>query len=121
MNAEIDALLDALGPARWSGPEHSVQDNLEWDKKPFALLSPGEQGLVLLLRALAGKPPLLILDEVFAGMDSQMIAVAKDYLSSRLDPSQAVIFVTHWEEEVPWKGDTLQSIIIDNGNVSIIS
>lgn len=92
----IDQLLNELGPASWGG------EGKDFDQKPFALLSSGEQSLVLLLRALVGKPRILILDEVFAGMDARMISSAKRYLRHRLQSDQAVVFVTHWEEEFPW-------------------
>ena len=119
MNTRIDELLTELGPDKWSSVDHTVKYGRTFSECEFAMLSSGEQGLVLLLRALVGKPPLLILDEVFAGMDAKMIDVAKEYLSRRLDSSQAVIFVTHWEEEVPWKGSDLQSARIEDGQVWI--
>lgn len=92
----IDQLLNQLGPTSWGGREK------DFDQRPFATLSPGEQSLVLLLRALVGKPRILILDEVFAGMDARIISSAKRYLRHELGRDQAVVFVTHWEEEFPW-------------------
>ena len=95
--------------------------------------------MVLLMRALVGRAPLIVLDEPFAGMDSKMIAVAKKYLyppyphcavssdeeqqAFGLDKKQAVVFVTHWEEEVPWSGNSgevFRSISIKNG-MAIVS
>ncbi len=109
MDERIEELLDALGPRVWSN-----EPNLGWSEQPFAALSSGEQSLVLLMRALVGQPPLVILDEVFAGMDSRMISVARAYLRERLDPKQAVVFVTHWEDEVPWDVEsTLKLTLID--------
>ncbi|KAJ3890139.1 hypothetical protein GG344DRAFT_78118 [Lentinula edodes] len=69
------------------------------------------------MRALVGRAPLILLDEVWSGMDEIMVRVAREYL--RGDPSststspdgggigsdQAVVVVTHWEEEVPWSLD----------------
>lgn len=81
-----------------------------FDSLLFASLDGGEQSLVLLLRALVNSPPLLILDEVFAGMDDELVARAKWYLREKLDPRQAVVFVTHWEEEVPWAGEQVQRL-----------
>lgn len=111
MDERIDHLLEKMGPSSW-GAECSAAD---FDSKPFALLSPGEQSLVLLLRALVGKPPLLILEEPFAGMDSRMIAVVRDYLRTDVDPEQAVVFVTHWEEEVPWDTNVTRRIRLQDG------
>ncbi|KDQ12000.1 hypothetical protein BOTBODRAFT_113519 [Botryobasidium botryosum FD-172 SS1] len=100
MDDRIDELLAELGPAAWG----KTKDAKKWDEQPFANLTPGEQSVALLLRALTNRPSLLILDEVFAGMDDRMVEVAKAYLRDRLDETQAVVFVTHWEEEVPWAG-----------------
>ena len=116
MDARIDELLDQLGPSQWS-PESS--NRTDFDEQPFALLSPGEQSLVLLLRALVNKPPLLILDEVFSGMDSRMIAVAKRYLRESLDERQAVIFVSHWQDEVPWDDNVTQKLRLEKGEAKV--
>ncbi|KAG8790432.1 hypothetical protein FRC12_011860 [Ceratobasidium sp. 428] len=83
--------------------------------KEFALLDAGEQALVLLMRALVAKAPLLILDEPFAGMDDRTIEKAKEYLVKRLEPYQAVVLVTHWKEEVPWPSSTVQQVELRNG------
>ncbi|TDL22910.1 P-loop containing nucleoside triphosphate hydrolase protein [Rickenella mellea] len=109
IDARIDEILRQLGPDQWGG------DPTAFDQRPFALLSPGEQSMVLLLRALVGRHPLLILDEVFAGMDSRMIEVAKAYLRDGLDAKQAVIFVTHWLEEVPWDSHLTKFLRLDDG------
>ncbi|CAE6396045.1 unnamed protein product [Rhizoctonia solani] len=83
--------------------------------KEFTLLGPGEQALVLLMRALVSKAPLLILDEPFAGMDDAMITRAKNYLLEGLLPHQAVILVTHWDEEVPWPSTVIRRLQLKNG------
>lgn len=112
MNVRIDELLDALGPAAWGGQPDG------FDARLFAELPPGEQSLVLLLRALVNKPPLLILDEVFSGMDARMVEVARKYLRESLDEKQAVVFVTHWAEEVPWEGDMVRRLKLDDGRAT---
>ncbi|CAE6481107.1 unnamed protein product [Rhizoctonia solani] len=89
--ARIDELVNAFGFGIGKDGE-----------KEFTLLDAGQQALVLFMRALVSKAPLLILDEPFAGMDDEMIARAKRYLLEDLEPFQAVILVTHWSEEVPW-------------------
>jgi molybdate transport system ATP-binding protein len=70
-------------------------------ERPFSRLSTGEQRLVLLMRALVKAPPLLILDEPFQGLDGRLVAKLRDWLDEHLSPEQALIFVTHWLDEVP--------------------
>lgn len=77
-------------------PIQDIEDKL------FADLTPGEQSLVLLLRALVKKEaPLIILDEPFAGMDEELVEQSKRFLDDELDPAQALIFISHFEEEIP--------------------
>jgi molybdate transport system ATP-binding protein len=70
-------------------------------ERPFARLSLGEQRLVLLLRALVKRPPLLILDEPFQAIDTRLIARVRDWLDHRLGPDQTLLFVSHHSEEIP--------------------
>lgn len=67
----------------------------------FVELSPGQQSLVLLLRALVKEPQLLVLDEPFSGMDGEMVARCKDYLEKGLNADQAVVMISHFQEELP--------------------
>ncbi|ORY75617.1 P-loop containing nucleoside triphosphate hydrolase protein [Leucosporidium creatinivorum] len=69
--------------------------------QPFAALTPGEQSLILLLRALVKRPPLLVLDECFSGMSKEMVDKVKRYLDEGLEESQSVVVISHFEEEVP--------------------
>lgn len=114
-------VLQCLGPASWM-PNRRSSQRLEFSRAfamlPFTSLSPGEQRLVLLMRALVGRPPLVLLDEAWSGMDDNVIAAVRRYLRGEIldtdfkgrlrvlegvDDTQAVVCVTHWEEEVPWK------------------
>ena len=115
MEDRITELLGLLGPKCWGTSAEADG----FDGKAFASLAPGEQSLVLLMRALVSKAPLLVLDEVFAGMDSRMITAAMDYLRNQLDPKQAVVFVTHWEEEVPWDVRTTRKLRLEDGKANI--
>jgi molybdate transport system ATP-binding protein len=67
----------------------------------FARLSTGQQRLVLFLRALVKQPQLLILDEPFQGMDTTMIARARQWLDEQLSAEQTLLFVSHYEDEIP--------------------
>lgn len=117
MSARVDALLARLGPLRWGASPAEAEAFAE---RAFGELAPGEQSAVLLMRALVSEAPLLVLDEVFAGMDSRMIAAATEYLRDELDPKQAVVFITHWEEEVPWDSSVTRKIILEDGRARVI-
>ncbi|CEL52614.1 putative ABC transporter ATP-binding protein C323,04 OS=Schizosaccharomyces pombe (strain 972 / ATCC 24843) GN=SPAC323.04 PE=3 SV=1 [Rhizoctonia solani AG-1 IB] len=102
--AQVDKLINAFGIGVGKDGE-----------KEFALLGAGEQALILLMRALVSKAPLLILDEPFAGMDDAMVVRAKRYLLGELEPYQAVVLVTHWAEEVPWPASVVQQLQLKDG------
>lgn len=113
-------VLRALGPAAWRGEAQSeaeARGAQDFSKRPFADLSPGEQSMVLLMRALVGNPPLVLLDEAWAGMDEGMVKAARVYLrEGGLEDGQACIVVSHWEEEVPWsKEDGVQRFRLSDG------
>lgn len=100
------AVLRGLGPHTWgAGADMSVGETVEeFARRPFAALPAGVQSVVLLMRALVGQPPLVLLDEVWSGMDDGMVRAARAYLrdGEGLGEDQAVVVVSHWEDEVPW-------------------
>jgi molybdate transport system ATP-binding protein len=65
----------------------------------FKELSTSHQRLVLLLRAFVKRPPLLILDEPYQGMDEAAINRAREYLETEISDKQAVVMVTHFVGE----------------------
>jgi molybdate transport system ATP-binding protein len=69
--------------------------------RPFARLSTGEQRLVLLIRALVKRPPLLILDEPFQGLDDRLVRRLQQWIDEELRPEQTLLFVSHHAEEIP--------------------
>jgi ABC-type molybdenum transport system ATPase subunit/photorepair protein PhrA len=95
----IWAILHGLGPHTWGTESVEV-----FAKRPFASLPAGVQSMVLLMRALVGRPPVVLLDEVWAGMDDDMIRAARAFLRSDegVSDEQAVVVISHWEDEVPW-------------------
>ena len=126
-NAEIESIrswrvqrcwevLEALGPASWAPGRGETRP---FASLSFSSLSPGEQRLVLLMRALVGRPPLVLLDEVWSGMDDTMIAAARRYLRADegVDGRQAVVVVTHWEDEVPWTRSEVKKYKLEGASI----
>jgi molybdate transport system ATP-binding protein len=72
---------------------------LELHDSRFRDLSTSQQRLVLLMRAFVKRPPLLILDEPYQGMDDTMIKRAREYLGTEINDQQAVVMVTHFVSE----------------------
>ncbi|KAJ7153497.1 P-loop containing nucleoside triphosphate hydrolase protein [Mycena crocata] len=107
-------VLAALGPPAWRTAGNGapsprpaaaeIRAELQtYASLRFAALPAGEQRMVLLMRALVGARPLVLLDEVWSGMDARMVTAAHVYLrTGGVGPHQAVLVVTHVEEEVPW-------------------
>ena len=98
-------------------------DRLEWAERTIATLSQGQRHLVCLLSVLAMAPPLLVLDEPFAGLDLP----TKTYLQNLLyGLDQSVLHITHdlqalseyerviWLEKGQVVGDGLPKHIIPN-------
>lgn len=108
-------VLEALGPGAWVeahegtpavgcqvGSSGTMSTEV-FKNRAFVELSVAEQRMVLLMRALVGRPPLVLLDEVWSGMDEGMVRAARKYLrAGGVGEEQAVVVITHWEEEVPW-------------------
>jgi molybdate transport system ATP-binding protein len=70
----------------------------------FRELPSSYQRLVLLLRAFVKKPPLLILDEPFQGMEEAMVTKAREYLETEISDEKAVVMVTHFVGEEASRG-----------------
>lgn len=115
--ARIDEILAKLGPGAWSSEGTRTRTSNDFASQSFAFLPVAEQSLVLVIRALVARAPLLILDEPFAGMTDRMVEVVKAYLREELLETQAVIFVTHWDQEVPWPN--FRKISLQDGHATI--
>lgn len=71
------------------------------DRK-FSELSSGEQRIVMLARALAKQPELLVLDEPLHGLDLNHKMIVKKIISKLVeDNASTLIFVTHCPSELP--------------------
>jgi molybdate transport system ATP-binding protein len=99
---------DVLARRRITTEQHAIIRSLfetfhlsDVSERSFARLSTGQQRLVLLVRALVKRPPLLILDEPFQGLDVATMAHARDWLDESLSPEQTLMIVTHRPEEIP--------------------
>jgi molybdate transport system ATP-binding protein len=81
----------------------------------FLTLSYGERRLVLIARALAWQPKLLLLDEVANGLDSRNHARFMGFLESTAGSKLPWVFATHRREDVP---DAMTHLLeLDSGRV----
>jgi molybdate transport system ATP-binding protein len=83
----VAALLERLGIAALT-------------ERRFLTLSYGERRLVLIARALAGRPKLLLLDEVANGLDARNHAHFLRWLNTQRS-SMPWVFATHRQQDVP--------------------
>lgn len=67
----------------------------------FLDVSTGEQRLVLLARVFVKNPALLILDEPMHGLDVVNKHRIKKIIEDFCTPDKALIYVTHYEDEIP--------------------
>jgi molybdate transport system ATP-binding protein len=70
-------------------------------ERRFLSLSYGERRLVLIARALASRPKLLLLDEVANGLDARNHARFQRFLASTARSPMPWVFATHRREDVP--------------------
>jgi ABC-type molybdenum transport system ATPase subunit/photorepair protein PhrA len=84
--------------------------------RPFAHFTPPQQALLLFLRALVGRPGLVILDEPSQGVDEAMWARCVELLRKEWAerPEMCTVVVSHYEDEVPWgKGEGKVMRLVD--------
>lgn len=83
----IGALLEALGLTKFA-------------QTPLGQLSSGEKKLVMIARALALNPPVLILDEPFQGLDDDKTALVQALFSHLADAERTILQIAHEESEI---------------------
>ncbi|KAJ9090923.1 hypothetical protein QFC19_009349 [Naganishia cerealis] len=93
----------------------------------FSHFPPNQQALLLFLRAIVSRPSLLILDEASQGMDEETwarcrVLLDREWAEIARDAKegineQAVVVVSHWEEEVPWEKGQGRILRLHEGKV----
>jgi ABC-type Mn2+/Zn2+ transport system ATPase subunit len=67
----------------------------EAQRVPVGRLSGGQRQRVLLARAVAGAPPLLVLDEADTALDAEGLATLRRLVSEETAAGRTVVYVTH--------------------------
>lgn len=81
----------------------------ELGNRNFAHYTPPQQALLIFLRAIVSRPPLLVLDEPTQGVDETIWGRCFELLKQEWEEmekegkEQAVVVVSHYDDEVPWK------------------
>ena len=66
--------------------------------RAFRKLSTGESRKMMLVRALANNPDLLILDEPFDGLDADTLAMLQKHLASIIDTTPMILVLNRFDE-----------------------
>ena len=85
----------------------------EWSEKKMNELSKGMQQKVQFIIAVLHRPPIVILDEPFSGLDPVNAATVKDIMLEMRDKGSTVILSTHRMEQVEEMCDSI--CLIDHG------
>jgi len=88
-------------------------------EQPYPLLSSGERVRILIARALASQPDLLLLDEPTAGLDlraREQVLATVEALFEQDQPSLTAVMITHHIEELP--PATSNIILLNEGKIA---
>jgi zinc transport system ATP-binding protein len=85
-------------------------------EEPVASLSGGQQRRVLVARALAAQPELLIMDEPTAGVDAASQDALAEVLARVSAAGTTLLVVTH--ELGPLAGTLARAVVVDHGRIS---
>lgn len=89
--------FSGLGGARAEARVALSRAGLATDKQslPVGRLSGGQRQRVLLARALAGSPPVLVLDEPDTALDAEGLATLRRLVAEEVAAGRTVVYVTH--------------------------
>ena len=82
-------------------------DLAEWTEKKINDLSKGMQQKVQFIAAVLHRPPILILDEPFTGLDPVNAALSKDIMLDLRSQGSTIILSTHRMEQVEMMCDSI--------------
>jgi len=85
--------------------------------KPFKVLSTGQVRKVLLAKAIANKPQLLVLDEPYAGLDIASQQHLTNTLTYLMEQGQSIIIIDFFHQELPSSIDNI--LLLELGKVAI--
>jgi ABC-2 type transport system ATP-binding protein len=85
----------------------------EWAEKKVADLSKGMQQKVQFITAVIHRPPLVILDEPFSGLDPMNAGIVKDIMLEMRDQGSTIVLSTHRMEQVERMCESI--CLIDKG------
>lgn len=90
--AKLKEIPDAEHEIRWWLEKLEAFD---WSKKRIEQLSKGMAQKIQFIVAVMGKPPLIILDEPFSGLDPVNMEVLRDAVIELRESGSTIIFSTH--------------------------
>ncbi|MEA5258979.1 ATP-binding cassette domain-containing protein [Arcicella aquatica] len=90
-------------------------------KKPFFMLSAGQQRMALVARAMVKHPPLLILDEAIAGLDDHNASLVISLINKFANESETtILYVSHRTEEGLFPRNIFQLFPSEEGSSGVV-
>lgn len=90
-------------------------------KKPFFMLSTGQQRMALIARAMVKHPPLLILDEAIAGLDDHNASLVISLINKIANESEStILYVSHRNEAGLFPRNIFQLFPSEEGSGGVV-